>query len=260
MGSVFPEEMSMAAQQETSALFSLSELMRLEQTRIAEEEEQRKAKLLAEEVARREAERLAREEERLRLSREEDQRREDAERERERVARLEAIRQAEVERARFEAEQRARLEVLTAQQQHEQKLKALETDAGKKRLSRALRLTLGLSVALVAAGALFYFGRLRPSQRYQVQTFESLLQEQRAKGEANQRALDAQNERIRELEDRVRQAREQNVAPPKLDPLPKVKLPVGPVLRGAKPAPPPPPSGGCTCADPHDPLCGCLKH
>ena len=61
----------MAAQQETSALFSLSELMRLEQNRIAEEEEQRKARVMAEEDARRESERLAREQERVRLKLEE---------------------------------------------------------------------------------------------------------------------------------------------------------------------------------------------
>jgi colicin import membrane protein len=248
----------MAAQQETSALFSLSELMRLEQTRIAEEEEQRKAKLLAEEVARREAERLAREEERQRLLREEDRRREEAEQERERVARLDAMRQAEVERARVEAEQRARLEALTAQQQHEQKIKALETDAGKRRLSRALRMTVVLSVALIAAGTAFYFGRVRPESRNRVQTFESLIEEQRAKGDATQRALDAQNEKIKELEERVRQEREQNATPPKTEPTPKGKLPVGPLPRAGKPVPPAL-GGGCTCVDPHDPLCGCLK-
>jgi colicin import membrane protein len=249
--------MSMAAQHETSALFSLSELMRLEQTRIAEEEEQRKAKLLAEEDARRGSERLAREEERQRLLREEDRRREDAERERERVARLEAIRQAEVERARVEAEQRGRLEALTAQQQHEQKIKALETDAGKKRLSRALRMTVGLSVALITAGAAFYFGRVRPESRNRVQTFESLLEEQRAKGEATQRALDAQSLKIKELEERMRQEREQNVMPPKTEPTPKGKVASASGARGGKPVPAPP--ARCTCVDPHDPLCGCLK-
>jgi colicin import membrane protein len=257
MGFVFPEETSMAAQQETSALFSLGELMRLEQTRIAEEEAQRKARLLAEEVARREAERLAREEERQRLLREEEQRREDAERERERVARLEAIRQAELERARVEAEQRARLETLTAQQQHEQRLKALETDAGKKRLSRALRLTLGLSLVLMVGGAAFYFGRVRPQSRNQVQTFQSILEDQIARREEIQRAMDAQNRRIRELEDLVRQEREQNVVPLKTDPPPKGKVPIVPSVRVGKPVPPTP--TGCTCVDPHDPLCGCLK-
>jgi colicin import membrane protein len=243
------------ASQETSALFSLSELMRLEQNRIREEEEQRQAKVLADEMARREADRLAREQERARLQQEEERRRAEAEQERERAVRLEAIRQAEVERARVEAEQRAKLEALSAQQQHEQKLKALETDAGKKRLSRALRATIGLSVALMVGGAALYFGRLQPQSRYQAQSLEALIQDGRSKSEANQRALDLQNQKIQDLEERIRKEREQNVAPPKPEPTTKPKAPVVANPRGTKPVAPPP----CVCADPHDPLCGCLK-
>ena len=245
----------MAAQQETSALFSLSELMRLEQNRIAEEEEQRKATILAEENARRESERLAREQEGVRLKLEEDRRREEAEREREHAARLEAIRQAEIERARVEAEQRGRLEALSAQQQHEQKLAALQSDAGKKRLSRVLRLTLGLSTVLIVGAVALYFGRLRPETRSEVRSLESLIQGQRQQTEATQRALDAQNQKLQELEERVRKEREQQLAP-KPVPEPKPKTPGVANQRGIKPVAPPPP---CTC-DSHDPLCGCFKH
>jgi colicin import membrane protein len=245
------------AAQETSALFSLSELMRLEQDRIAEEEEQRKARILAEENARRDAERQIREQQLARIKLAEDQRRADADREREHAVRLEAIRHAEIERIRVETEQRARLEALSAQQQHEQKLMALQTDAGKKRLSRALRWTLGLSVALIVGVVALYFGRLGPETRSQVQSLESLLQEQRLKSEATQRSLDAQNDKIRELEERVRKEREQMVASPvKADTDMKKKVtpaPVAPNRRDLKAG------GECTCADPHDPLCGCLK-
>jgi len=245
----------MAAQQETSALFSLSELMRLEQNRIAEEEEQRKARVMAEEDARRESERLAREEECVRLKLEEDRRREEADREREHAARLEAIRQGEVERARVEAEQRGRLAALAAQQQHEQRLAALQTDAGKKRLSRVLRLTLGLSTVLIVGAVALYFGRLRPETRSEVRSLESLIQGQRQQTEATQRALDAQNQKLLDLEDRIRKEREQNLAP-KPAPEPKPKAPGVSNPRGIKAVAPPPP---CTC-DPHDPLCGCFKH
>jgi colicin import membrane protein len=246
------------AAQETSALFSLSELMRLEQNRIAEEEEQRTARVLAEENARREAERLAREQERVRQKLEEDRRREETEREREHAARLEAIREAEVLRVRVEAEQRARLEAQSAQQQHEQKLLALQTDAGKRKLSRALRWTVGLSAALIVSVVAVYFGRLRPETRDQVQSFESLLQVQRLKSEANQRALDAQNQKIKDLEERVRQQRESPAVPSPPVTETKKKAPAGPIVpnrNGTKPAAAPAP---CGC-DRHDPLCGCFE-
>ena len=164
---------------------------------------------MAEENARRESERLAREQEGVRLELEEDRRREEAEREREHAARLEAIRQAEIERARVEAEQRGRLEALSAQQQHEQKLAALKSDAGKKRLSRVLRLTLGLSTVLIVGAVALYFGRLRPETRNEVRSLESLIQGQRQQTEATQRALDAQNLKLQDLEERVRKEREQ---------------------------------------------------
>jgi colicin import membrane protein len=244
------------AAQETSALFSLSELMRLEQNRIAEEEEQRKARVLAEETARREAQRLAREQERVRLKLEDDRRRDEGEREREHAVRLEAIRHAELERIRVDTEQRARLEALSAQQQHEQKLMALATDAGKKKLSRALRWTLGLSAALIVGAVALYFGRLRPETKNQVQSFESLLQEQRQKSEATQRSLDRQNDKIRELEERIRKEREQNLVPAKPDTETRKKVPSVPVAPNRRDGK----SGtDCTCVDPHDPLCGCLK-
>jgi colicin import membrane protein len=245
------------AAQETSALFSLSELMRLEQDRIADEEKQKKARAVAEENARREAEQLAREQELARVKLEEDRRRQEAEREREHAARLEAIREAEALRVRVETEQRARLEALSAQQLHEQKLRALETDAGKKKLSRAFRWTLGLSAAFIVGVVALYFGRLRPETRSQVQSLESLIQGQRQETEATQRALNAQNQKIIELVESVRKEREEadrlkieNETKPKVAPAVSSK-------RGVKSVEPPPP---CVCADPHDPLCGCLKH
>lgn len=244
------------ASQETSALFSLSELMRLEQDRIAEEEEQKRARAVAAESARREAERLVREQALARIELEEDRRRQEAEREREHAARIEAVRLGEIERVRVETEQRARLEALSAQQRHEQTLMALETDAGKKKLSRALRWTLGLSAALIVGVVALYFGRFRPETRSQVQSLESLIQGQRLETEANQRALDAQNLKIKDLEERVRKEREESVAPAKPDPDTKKKAPVVPALPSRRDGKT---SGDCTCVDPHDPLCGCLK-
>ncbi len=245
------------ASQETSALFPLGELMRLEQNRIADEENRKTARAVAEEHARRVADRACREQERARIQREEDRRRIEVVREREQAVRLEAIGQAEIVRVRVEAEQRARLEALAAQHRHEQKLAALETDAGKKRLSRTLRWTLGVSVALLVGGVGLYVGRVRPEARSQVQSLQSLILGQRQQTEATQRALDAQNQKIGDLEDRVRKEREEGERL-RLENESKSKAAPPPVSsrRGVRPVVAPVP---CVCVDPHDPLCGCLK-
>ncbi len=90
----------MAEQKESSVLFSLKELMNLEQDRIAQEtaHQQRQARDARE---RREAEeRAQREAEERRLREAEDARRADEQRKREDTARIEAIKHAEIERAK----------------------------------------------------------------------------------------------------------------------------------------------------------------
>ena len=124
----------MAEQKESSVLFSLKELMTLEEDRIKQEEDQKRR---AEEEAARvraEAERRVREEEEARMRAEEERRRTDEQRTREDAARLEAIRHAEVEKARVEAENQARIEQLRHQQEHERHLASLTHDKSKKRL------------------------------------------------------------------------------------------------------------------------------
>ena len=100
----------MSEQKESSVLFSLKELMNLEEDRIKTEEADRAAQAAAAERARQDAERQAREAEQARIRAEEERRRAEEQRSREEAARLEAIRVAEIEKARVEAEQRARLE------------------------------------------------------------------------------------------------------------------------------------------------------
>src|SRR6478736_5443554 len=84
----------MAEQKESSVLFSLKELMSLEENRIKEEEADKEAVARAEAEAKAAAERAAREAE----------------------------------------ERRLRMEELAAQQAHEQQIAALNSDQGKKRL------------------------------------------------------------------------------------------------------------------------------
>src|SRR5450755_2713809 len=98
----------MSEQKESSVLFSLKELMNLEEDRIKGEEAEKAATAAAAEKARVEAERAAREAEEARIRSEQERRRLDDQRSREENARLEAIRHAEMEKTRLEAEQRAR--------------------------------------------------------------------------------------------------------------------------------------------------------
>ena len=135
-------------QKESSVLFSLKELMNLEEDRIREEEAQKEAKAKAELEAKQTAERAAREAEEARLRAEEEARRQEEQRRKEEATRLEAIRHGEIEKARAEAEHRARMEALSAQQAHEQTLAALSQDKGKKRL----QIIVGVAVAVLLIG------------------------------------------------------------------------------------------------------------
>ena len=122
------------AQQETSALFSLKELMVLEEDRIRQEHEQRRKQAEDAERARQKAEANARERELARRRFEEQRRLEGETRKREEEARLEAIRAGEIERARVEAMQRVRSDELAAARAHAERLAALAGGEQKKRL------------------------------------------------------------------------------------------------------------------------------
>jgi len=132
-------------QKESSVLFSLKELMNLEEDRIKEEEAHKEAQAKAEMAARQAAERSARAAEEARLRAEEEARRLDEQRRKEESTRLEAIRQGEIEKARAEAEHKARLQTMSAQQAHEQTLAALTQDKHKKRL----QIIVGVAVAVL---------------------------------------------------------------------------------------------------------------
>ncbi len=149
--------MPMAEQQkESSVLFSLKELMNLEEDRIREEEAHKEAQAKAELEARQAAERAARAAEEARLRNEEEARRVEETRRKEDATRLEAIRHGELEKARAEAEHRARLETMTAQQAHEQTLAALTQDKHKKRLQISVGIAVGVLLIGGVAGGITY--------------------------------------------------------------------------------------------------------
>lgn len=140
----------MAEQKESSVLFSLKELMSLEEDRIKQEDDDKKRKEAAELHARQETERRAREAEEARMMGEQERSRQEAQRTREEQARVEAIRQGEVEKARHEAEQQARLRAMSQQQEHERQLAALSQDKKKKQLTY---IALGIGALLILGGA-----------------------------------------------------------------------------------------------------------
>ena len=128
----------MAEQKESSVLFSLKELMNLEEDRIRQEDDEKKRKEQAEVQARLDAERRTREAEEIRLQGEAERRRVEEQRQREEQARVDAIRQGEVEKARHDAENQARLRAMQQQQDHERQLAALSQDKKKKQLTYML--------------------------------------------------------------------------------------------------------------------------
>lgn len=183
----------MSEQKESSVLFSLQELMGLEQDRIKNEEADKQAKAQAAERARVEAERAQREAEESRIRAEEERRRMEEARAREEAARLEAIRLAEVEKARIEAEQRARLEAMAAQQQHERSLAELKHDGSKKKLRNMLIIGGVVLVAVVGgSGAYLYTKDQEAKALAAAQAAErAQLDEEKRKLEAEKREAQA---------------------------------------------------------------------
>ena len=139
----------MAEQKESSVLFSLKELMNLEENRIKEEEQEKERRARHEAEMRAAAERSAREAEERRIREEEEARRSEENRRREEAARLEAIKHGEIEKARAEAEHRSRMEAMAQAQAHEQQLVALQSHSGNKRLKVVIAV---VSAVLVLGG------------------------------------------------------------------------------------------------------------
>jgi colicin import membrane protein len=250
----------MSEQKESSVLFSLKELMSLEEDRIRGEEEQKAAAAAAAEKARLEAEKIAREAEEARIRAEEERRRTDEQRSREETARLEAIRIAEVEKARLETEQKARLDAMTAQQSHERSLAALKHDESKKSLRKML-IYGAVAVVILGGGGTFLGVRsYQESQRLAA----AERQEKERLEEENKKALaeaKAQAAKMESLLAQLNSAKDEATRLALQKQLEEAKKEQEEAARrrggGGKPA-----AGGgtkpaCNCT-PGDPLCSCL--
>jgi len=153
----------MGQMRESSVLFSLKQLMTLEQDRVHEEDLAARTRAEAEAVARREAELEARARQEALLRAEDARRREQEAVRREQEARLQAIRLGEIERARIEALQKAHIDQLAQAQEHERRMAELEHDGQKRRLKRALIAGAVLTASIFGGGAALYFGSIRPA-------------------------------------------------------------------------------------------------
>jgi colicin import membrane protein len=249
----------MSEQKESSVLFSLKELMSLEEDRIRSEEAEKAAATAAAEKARAEAERQAREAEEARIQAEEQRRRMEEQRSREENARLEAIRQAEIEKARVEAEQRARLEAMAAQQQHEHKLAQLTHDESKKKLRKTLlAIAIAVPVIGIGAGYLAYTSSQETKAKIAAQEAEGRrLAEEKAKLDAQ---LKEQAAKVEGLLNQLSSAKDEATRlalQKQIEEAQEKQKTLRSGGGGAKPA-----SGGgaatkCNC-QPGDPLCSCL--
>ncbi len=137
--------------QESSVLFSLEELTKLEEERIEQEARDRAA--AADQIAR--DERAARERaqaaEAARIAEQTAEREREVQREAEEAARLAGLAQAEIEQARLDREARVALEIREAQLRHERELVKLRY--GRSHKWYRLAVTAGVS-AIVGIGAL----------------------------------------------------------------------------------------------------------
>jgi hypothetical protein len=148
------------ADKESSVLFSLQELMNLEQTRIREEHDAEKAQREAAERAKVEAERRAVEEQEARLREEEEARRREEVRRRMDEAHIEASKIAAIEAQRLAEQHRLQMEVLAKQQEHERAIQQIEAT---KRRGPHPGVLAGIGAALLAAiVAIAFFVFVKP--------------------------------------------------------------------------------------------------
>jgi colicin import membrane protein len=254
----------MSETRESSVLFSLNQLMRIEEDRVAEEERRARAEAEAREAAQREVERRARAEEEAALQADEERRRAAAAARREEEARLEALRVAEVERVRLEAERQARLALLTQQHAHEQKLAAIAEDRQKRRLRRALVAGSIAAAAIFAGAGGWFFGVVRPAEEAaRLRELDALTrreaENERLRGELGraQRAADEALAALTQAKDEVGReaARRQAEAANRALDQAKKELTVA-----ARPAPAKHQPASCPpCKYEGDPLCDCLS-
>ncbi len=247
---------------ESSAMFSLQELMAIEEQRLHEEEAERRQKRLALEraAADREAARLADEARRL----DEERRRADEirQRERENEVRLAAMQQAIVEQEKIRVERQAQQATEAMRLENEREMARIAQQGSARKLRRAL---LGVSLgatALVAGFLGLYLGKIRPdAERRAAEATErdAAAQAALADAQARQIAFRSDIERLqRELSEATSAAqREQlNARLLALQAQAATRTPTGTAPRATTTARTP--TGPTVVCEKGDPMCGKL--
>ena len=251
----------MSEKQESSVLFSLKELMNLEEDRIKQEDADRQAQADAQRRAQEETDRRRRQEEEARLAAEEERRRQEEQRHREENARLDAIRHAEIEKKRIEAERAAQLEAMSKQQEHARQLAMIQQDQGKKKLRNTL-VAVGVGAVLVIGGVTGFLIKNSNEAAVKQAQQEKELAARAEEAEKAKREAAELNTKINALLDQLNSAKDeksrlelqqklaeaQDALKKKTGGGPGGPRPAGDT--GAKPA-----TGGSKC-QPGDPLCG----
>jgi len=151
----------MAESKESSVLFSLKELMNIEENRIREEEDAKKRAADAEVQAKADAERRAREDEETRLRAEEERRRSDEMRRKMEEAQIEAAKHAEIEKRKLEEQHRLQMEALAKQQAHEKEIHVIQSQK-RKGVHPGVMAAIGVAL-LSALFAVIFFVAIKPA-------------------------------------------------------------------------------------------------
>jgi hypothetical protein len=184
---------------ETSVTFSLHELMRIEQQRVAEHEEQLRRQEEIRQQTEREAETRQRREQSARLQVEQQLRAAQQQQAREEAARLGALQRAIEDRGRQEALQRCRAVEVQQQLQHQMQLEQLRQDRLKRKLKASVALvTIGWCATALGA-TVGYFGAIKPTVDQRYAQISDRLRGREQESETFKRLLEAQSTRIDKL-------------------------------------------------------------
>jgi hypothetical protein len=247
---------------ETSTLSSLRELMRFEEERVRLEAQEAEERLLDAELAE-QREREAEEAAWLELERAREER---ARRDREEEARLERLREAELERARAEIEERTRFE----ERAHARQLAELANDTAQAKLRRQVRWVAAGGLAWLVASACLYFGRIRPGMAERARGLQAIIDARHMESEQLRSELVRRDQRVLELENRVRDEAEKEAVVAnelllvkeaqdlKRRAHAKKKARADRAARSNQAGRRAKDAAACTC-DPHDPMCGCFE-
>jgi hypothetical protein len=193
--------------QDSSAIFSLHELLELEEKRLADEANERQRRVDEKRRAEEDRLRRQREAEQAEMLRVQKEAEDKARRQREEEARLAAMREAILADQKAEKDRQSHAAKEAQRLDHERRLAQITADGAARRLRRALvGVTLG-AVTLVAGGFGLYFGKIKPDADQRAALAASDATEQRALAQKAQRDADESRRQLDELNIELQKAK-----------------------------------------------------